>query len=144
MKYFVFGATYIIRLDGGEKIIESLTSLCEQDKIGAAVLNGLGAVGEAEIGWFDRDARDHRIVRITEPCEIVSLHGNVTLLDGRPYLHCHIALADKTFMVRGGHLREAVVSAACEITLTRFFDEIERKRDDRTGLVLLDLKPEGD
>jgi uncharacterized protein len=144
MKYFVLGATYIIRLDAGEKIVESLRSLCEQDKIGAGVLSGLGAVGEAELGWFDRDAKDYRTIRIEEPCEIVSLHGNVSLLDGRPFLHCHIALADKTFGVRGGHLREAVVSAACEIVLTRFFEDIGRRKDEKSGLYLLDLKPDGD
>jgi predicted DNA-binding protein with PD1-like motif len=144
MKYFVLGATYIIRLDAGEKIVESLRSLCEQDKIGAGVLSGLGAVGEAELGWFDRDAKDYRTIRIEEPCEIVSLHGNVSLLDGRPFLHCHIALADKTFGVRGGHLREAVVSAACEIVLTRFFEDIGRRKDEKSGLYLLGLKPDGD
>jgi predicted DNA-binding protein with PD1-like motif len=144
MKYLVFGPTYIIRLDGGEKIIQSLKFLCEQDRIGAGVLNGLGAVSEAELGWFDKDLKDYRTVRIQEPCEIVSLHGNISLLEGKPYLHCHIALGDKTFGVRGGHLREAVVSAACEVILTRFFDDIERKKDEATGLYRLDLKPEGD
>jgi predicted DNA-binding protein with PD1-like motif len=99
MKYFVFGPTYVIRLDAGEKIIESLRSLCEQDKITAGFLNGLGAVREAELGWFDGEAKDYRILRVQEPCEI---------------------------------------------TLTRFFDEIDRKKDAASGLYLLDLKPEGD
>jgi predicted DNA-binding protein with PD1-like motif len=144
MKYFVFGPTYFIRLDAGEKIIESLKSLCEKDRIGAGVLNGLGAVGEVELGWFDREAKDYRTIHIEEPGEIVSLYGNVTLLDGKPFLHCHIAVADRSFEVQGGHLREAVVSATCEITLTRFFDEIGRKKDPRTGRFLLDQKPEGD
>ena len=144
MKYFVLGATYLIRLDAGDKIIESLRSLCEQDKIGAGAFNGLGAVGEAELGWFDRDAKDYRAIRIEEPCEIASLHGNVTLLDGKPFIHCHAALSDRTFGVRGGHLREAVVSAACEIVLTTYCEEIGRKKDEATGLCLLDLKPEGD
>jgi predicted DNA-binding protein with PD1-like motif len=144
MKYFVFGPVYFIRLDAGEKIIASLRSLCEQDKITAGFLNGLGAVSEAELGWFDRDAKDYRVLRVQEPCEIISLYGNVSVFDGHPFLHCHIALGGRAFGVRGGHLREAVVSATCEITLTRFFDEIERKKDDETGLYLLDLKPDGD
>ncbi len=144
MRYFVFGPVYFIRLDAGEKIIESLGSLCEQDKITAGFLNGLGAVREAELGWFDGEAKEHRILRVQEPCEIISLYGNVSVLDGHPFLHCHIALGGRAFGVRGGHLREAVVSATCEITLTRFFDEIGRKKDDATGLFLLDLKPEGD
>jgi predicted DNA-binding protein with PD1-like motif len=144
MKYFVFGPIYVIRLDDGERIIDSLRALCEQDKIGAGVISGLGAVREAELGWFDRKAKDYCTVLIQEPCEIVSLHGNISLLDGKPFLHCHIALGDRSFGVRGGHLREAVVSAACEITLTRFFDEIGRRRDETTGACLLDLKPDGD
>ena len=144
MKYFVLGSTYVIRLDPGDKVMESLRSLCDQDQIGAGVLYGLGAVEQAELGWFDREAKDYRTTRIEGPCEIVSLHGNVSRLDGKPFLHCHIALADKTFGVRGGHLREAVVSATSEIVLTRFFEELERKKDERTGLYLLDLKPDGD
>jgi len=144
MKYFVFGQVYFIRLDAGEKIIESLRSLCEQDKITAGFFNGLGAVREAELGWFDGEVKDYRVLRVQEPCEIISLYGNVSVLDGRPFLHSHIALGGGAFGVRGGHLREAVVSATCEITLTRFFDEIGRKKDEATGLFLLDLKPEGD
>jgi predicted DNA-binding protein with PD1-like motif len=144
MKYFVFGPVYFIRLDPGEKIIESLKALCETDKIGAGILHGLGATSQAELGWFDREAREYRTLRVEEPCEIVSLYGNVSVLDGKPFLHCHIALGDKTFGIRGGHLREAVVSATCEITLTRFFDKVRRKRDDKTGLSLLQLDPEED
>ena len=144
MKYFVRGATYVIRLDEGDKVVESLKSLCERDNIGAGVLNGLGAVSEAELGWFDPEARAYRTTHITEPCEIVSLHGNVTRLDGQPFLHCHIALGDREFRVRGGHLREAIVSATAEIVLTRFSDEVGRKKEGPDGLYLLDLKPDGD
>ncbi len=45
MKYFVLGATYVIRLDAGEKIVETLKALCERDAIGGGFFNGLGAVG---------------------------------------------------------------------------------------------------
>jgi len=144
MKYFVLGPTYIIRLDRGDRIMESLRSLAALDQIGFAVLNGLGTVSEAEIGWFDREAGDYRTLRIDEACEIVSLHGTLTLLDGKPFPHCHIALGDREFQVRGGHLREAVVAETAEIVLTRYAEEIGRKKAGRKGPYLLDLKPEGD
>ena len=41
MKYFAFGPTHIIRLDAGEKIVETLMSLCKLDKIGAGVFDDL-------------------------------------------------------------------------------------------------------
>lgn len=141
MKYFVFGPTYVVRLDAGEKIVETLKALCERDAIGGAYFNGLGAVSEAEIGHFDPAANDYTSVRLSGPYEIVSLYGNVTKVDGRPFIHAHIALGDRTFAVRGGHLKEAVVSVTCEITMTRFRDDIGRTKDEATGFLRLALEP---
>jgi predicted DNA-binding protein with PD1-like motif len=144
MKYFVLGSSYIVRLDAGEKIVETMKALCERDGIGGGFFNGLGAVGEAEIGHFDPGTNDYAWIGLSGPYEIVSLYGNITTVDGRPFIHAHIALGDNTFAVRGGHLKEAVVSVTCEITLARFRDEIGRTRDERSGLWKLALEPGGD
>ncbi len=144
MKYFVLGSSYVVRLDAGEKIIETLRALCERDAIGSGFFQGLGAVNEAELGHFDPATGDFSWTKLAGPCEIVSLYGNITVVDGKPVIHAHASLGDKTFAVRGGHLREAVVSVTCEVTLTRFRDDIERKKDAATGLFLLDLKPGGE
>jgi predicted DNA-binding protein with PD1-like motif len=144
VRYFVLGANYVIRLDAGEKIVETLKALCERDGIGGGFFNGLGAVGEAEIGHFDPGTNDYSWVELSGPYEIVSLYGNITVADGKPFIHAHIALGDNTFAVRGGHLKEAVVSVTCEITLTRFRDDIGRRKDAATGLSLLALEPGGE
>jgi hypothetical protein len=141
VKYSVLGTNYVIRLDAGEKIIATLLSLCERDGIGSGFFHGLGAVGETELGHFDPSSNDYSWVKLSGSYEIVSLYGNITVVDGKPFIHAHAALGDETFAVRGGHLREAVVSVTCEITLTRFKDDIGRKKDEATGLFLLDLKP---
>ena len=141
MKYFVLGPTYVVRLDAGEKIVETLSALCERDAIGGGFFSGLGAVAEAEIGHFDPAAKDYAWIKLSGPREIVSLTGNITKVDGRPFIHAHIALGDNAFAVRGGHLREAVVSVTCEITLTRFMDDIGRTKDAATGFLKLALEP---
>ena len=141
MKYFVFGPHYIVRLDAGEKIVEALLALCERDGIGAGFFNGLGAVSGAEIGHFDPASNAYQWAALSGPYEIVSLYGNITKVDGKPFIHAHIALGDKTFTVRGGHLKEAVVSVTCEITLTRFRDDIGRTKDEATGFLRLFLEP---
>ena len=112
MRYSVLGTNYVIRLDAGEKVVESLLYLCEREGIGSGFFNGLGAAGEAEFGHFDPSSNDYY---------------------GKPFIHAHAALGDKTFAVRGGHLREAVVSVTCEVTLTRFRDDIGRKKDEAKG-----------
>lgn len=144
MKYFVLGSQYVVRLDAGERIVETLKALCERDAIGGGFFHGLGAVGGAEIGHFDPDANEYGWARLSGPYEIVSLYGNITTVDGRPFIHAHIALGDAAFAVRGGHLKEAVVSVTCEITLTRFRDEIGRTKDEGSGLWKLALEPGGD
>jgi predicted DNA-binding protein with PD1-like motif len=141
MTYFVLGSDYFVRLDAGEKIVETLKALCERDGIGAGFFQGLGAVGEAELGHFDPASNDYVWIKLRGPYEIVSLYGNITVIDGKPFIHAHIALGDNTFAVRGGHLKEAVVSMTCEVTLTRFRDDIGRKKDAKTGLWKLALEP---
>jgi len=140
MRYSVLGTNYVIRLDTGEKIVATLLALCERDRIGSGFFNGLGAVGAAELGHFDPATGGYSWTKLSGSYEIVSLYGNITVVDGRPFLHAHAALRDGEFNVRGGHLREAVVSVTCEVTLTRFKDDIGRKKDEATGLFLLDLK----
>ncbi len=144
MRYFVLGSTYVVRLDPGEKIVETLAALCERDAIGGGFFNGLGAVAEAEIGHFDPAGNAYSWTTLSGPREIISLYGNITRVDGRPFIHAHIALGDNAFAVRGGHLKEAVVSVTCELTLTRFRDDIRRTRDEATGFSKLALEPGGE
>lgn len=141
MRYFVLGPTYVVRLDAGEKIVETLKALCERDAIGGGFFIGLGGVSKAEIGHFDPVAKDYTWLKLTGPREIVSLTGNITKVNGRPFVHAHIALGDNAFAVRGGHLKEAVVSVTCEVTLTRFRDDIGRTKDEASGFLRLALEP---
>ena len=142
MKYFVFGSTYIIRLDAGEKIIETLQALCERDAIGGGYFSGIGSAGEAEIGWFDAAAKGYVWTEVPGPSEIVSLTGNITKADGRPFVHAHIALAGRDSSIKGGHLKEAVVAVTCELTLVAFKDDIARKRDETGGFLKIALEPD--
>ena len=142
MKYFVFGPAYIVRLDAGEKIVESLTALCERDAIGGGHFSGLGSAGEAEIGWFDQAAKAYAWTKVPGPSEIVSLTGNITTVDGRPFVHAHIALAGPDSAVKGGHLKEAVVALTCEITLVAFKDDIARRKDEASGFLKIALEPD--
>lgn len=54
-------------------------------------------------------------------------------------LHLHIVLGDEKFQAYGGHLKNAVVSATCEIAIFELDSKIKRKYDDEIGLNLLDI-----
>ena len=49
MEYRKFGSTYILRIDRGEEILESITALCRKEKIYLGSISGIGAVGEVTL-----------------------------------------------------------------------------------------------
>lgn len=141
MKYTVFGVNYVIRLDPGEGIKASLAALCARDAIGFGWFSGIGSVAGAEVGFYSEAGQAYDMRKFEGPREIVSLLGNVTVVDSRPFIHAHIALAGPDLTVVGGHLGEARVGTSCEIVLTRTQDVIGRKQDPAGGFERLDLKP---
>jgi predicted DNA-binding protein with PD1-like motif len=60
-------------------------------------------------------------------------------MDGKPYLHLHIVLADRTHKTFGGHLNAATVSATAEIIIHTAPGTIHRTFSDKIGLNLLDF-----
>ncbi|MBU0532464.1 DNA-binding protein [Candidatus Micrarchaeota archaeon] len=129
----------VLRLDEGEEIMEMLTRICKKENIENAIFSGIGATREIEIAHFDTKEKKYNS-KITEGMfEIVSLNGNVTLLDDEPLVHAHIIVANADFTSYGGHLVRAVISPTCEIAIIQFKTKIKREKDEKTGLNLLKL-----
>ncbi len=137
MTYLSTDKGYIIRLFRGEKIIESLTQFCEDQNIHSGLFHGIGAIENPELGYYHLDRKEYEFRTIEKMLEIVSLTGNVALVDGKPFLHIHTVVSDETFQTYGGHLKEGIVGATCEIYLTDFEIDIKREFDEKTGLKLL-------
>ncbi len=77
---------------------------------------------------------------LDSPQEIASCVGNISVKDGRPFVHAHAVLADKNGNTKAGHLLEGVVFAA-EVHLRELKGaKLERKYDKVTGLSLWDIE----
>ena len=139
MKYQKMDSIYIIRLERGEKIIERLLEFCEKEKIKAGYFNGLGAVNEIELGHFDLTTKKYTLLNLSGQFEIASLHGNISTFENKSYIHAHITVGDKKFNSSSGHLKEATISATCEIFLVKVEGQLRRKKDKETELNLLDI-----
>ncbi len=137
MRSFKLGAgrTYLLRLDYGKDLLEQLEEFLKAENIGAAYISGIGAVKSAEIGYYDQKTRKYVKKELKEPLEILSLSGNASLRDGKPFLHLHVVLGLNE-KIYGGHLFRAEVFA-CEIFLAELEGEVpERGFDQQTGLYL--------
>jgi uncharacterized protein len=117
MTWKKLGSATVLRFERGERIVAALTAFCREAGLGAAQLDGLGTCRNAELGFYSIETGAYAYRTIAEDCEIASLVGNVSRLDGAPRVHIHIVLADSGFRAWGGHLKEAEVLAACEIVL---------------------------
>jgi len=125
----------VIRLDEDDEIIESLCAICKKEKIQSALVSGIGALKKAEIGHYNNEKMYDR-EKIEGSLEIISLSGNMALLDAQPSIHVHVALGLKNFSVVGGHLFKGKVGPTCEITLIPLGIRIKRKPDEETKLNL--------
>lgn len=127
------------RLHRGDDLLLSIRTLCEREKIDAAVvLSAVGCVSRAVL----RDAGGVNLRSVDEPCEIVSLNGTTS----RTRCHLHLALSREDLSVIGGHMMPGcIVNTTCELVLgvlehMRF----DVEQDAQTGydeLIFTELKP---
>lgn len=138
MEYQLKGGYYFVRIDRGEEIVAGITALCEKEGISAGLITGIGAVNHVQMGLFRTAEKRYISKEFTGDFEIVSLTGNITQMDGKPYLHLHIAVADESLAVKGGHLNKAVVSATGELVIVPADDSsVGRAFSEDIGLNLL-------
>lgn len=130
---------YLVRLMRGEEIIASLTELAEKERIQSGFLFGLGAVANPKLGYFDLKTKEYQSETFEGEFEIVNLTGNISQLEGKPFIHAHLTISDQECKAFGGHLFSAQVHATGEIAIIDFALPIARKLDQEIGLKLLDL-----
>lgn len=140
MEYRKIGQIYVLRLEIGEEIITQLKELCTQQQIGAGKVCGIGVVRSAVISYFDLPSGEYLHRKLSGNMEITSLMGNISSMEGEPYPHLHVTLADKDFQLMGGHLTAGEIGVTGELIVESFAEIIERKINQESGLNLLALQ----
>lgn len=129
--------SYVISIGRGEEIIKALLDFCEKNKIKLGYFSGIGAVNRVELAHYSVETKKYSSKIINEPLEILNLAGNISSMGGKCYIHAHITLSDEKMNAIGGHLKSAVVSAACEVFLTALGSKAEREYSKEIGLNML-------
>ena len=137
MKHEQLGNAFVLLLSTGEMVIESITAFCRENKITAAHFTAIGAVSEAELGFYNLATKEYTWKKAEAELEIDNITGNVAVFENEPLVHAHATVSDNEMHSFGGHLKEAVVGASCEIFLTPLQGKLERKYDEKTGLKLI-------
>ena len=134
MEYRKFKDTIIVRFNRNEEIIEQLMNLIKKENIKLGMVNALGATNKFTVGVYSVEEKKYYSKEYTGAYEIVSLHGNISTMNGEPYLHLHMSCAGEDGITVGGHLNSCIISATCEMFITLIDGSVDRIKDTETGL----------
>ena len=133
MKFRKIPGGYLIRLEKGEEAIETLTGFVLSRKIPCGLIQGIGAVQDVELGYFDIKAKKYRRKKIRRTVEVVGLQGNISYIDKKPFVHTHIAIAGPDQKLMGGHFFRGTVAVTLEIHLQVINRRLNRFHDPEMG-----------
>ena len=140
MEYKRYGDKIVLRLYKSEEVITSLKSVAEKEGVTAASVVGIGATDNFTVGVFDLNKKDYERFSYSGNHEINAIAGNLTVVDGKPYVHAHITCTGSGGKVVGGHVFECFISLTCELVISLVDGEITRKFDPSVGVNVLSFR----
>jgi hypothetical protein len=125
------------RLPHGKDLLTTLENFCREEVIQMGSFFLIGAVSKATFGAYDQDKQEYVSYTRQEPLEIIQCSGNVSMKDGKPFVHAHILFGDELGNTFGGHLFSDTILFAGEIDFMEVKGiPLAREFDAETGLAL--------
>lgn len=138
MQIFENSSGTVFVFERGKEVITSLTSYAKDNSLNTAwLMSGLGGSSKAVISWYDPKTREYVDQTLTEPLEIISLSGNLSMVDGEPFWHVHGTLGRRDYSTVSGHIKSLTIGLTGELLITPLETPMTRRYDDATGLKLL-------
>jgi uncharacterized protein len=131
--------SWVVVFDKGEDALTGLGELAADNGLSAASLTGVGAFASATIGYFERDLKDYLRILVDQQVEVLSMIGDIALVDEVPAVHCHVVLGCRDGSTRGGHLLRCDVWPTLEMVITEYPASLRKRIDPESGLALIDL-----
>ncbi len=139
MNYKKIDDKIFISIDKGELVNQKLLEVAQKENLNSGWINGLGAISNIEIGYWDIEKKVYVKQKFDNHYELLSLIGNVSLVDNEPFIHTHISFSDTDFKVFGGHLFDTKVIAAAEFCIFTSDYYLHRKLNCDIGLSLWNI-----
>jgi len=141
MRYKLVSATpktFVLIFNTGDEILSELKRFASEQKLAGSSFKAIGALSRATVGWFDwRTKKYETSADLNEQVELLSLIGDVAVIDGKPQVHAHMVVGRRDGTAHGGHLQAAIVRPTCELVLTENPVHLRKQIDPETGLALI-------
>lgn len=119
----------LVRLDHGADLMVQIPEIAVDEGIQTGAFSVIGALIQAEIAFYDTHLVEYN-------AELISCTGNVSIREGKPFVHAHVVLADSDGKTTGGHLLHGKIFAAELFLIELLGKPMVRENDQTTGLYL--------
>ncbi len=133
---------FLLRIEAGEKLPAALVEFCETQGIRAATAEGLGALSDVELGFYDVERKEYNRTTLSGSWELLNLWADIAEYEGTLFAHTHVVLSGPDFVARGGHLFDGTVSVTGEIRVWPIAGPLRRRMHPDFKLHFLDLSAE--
>lgn len=117
--------------DENADLLNQLNQFCKENNIRSGMVSAIGAIKNLEVIAFNKT------ISYEGPLEIIACNGNVSIKNGEPHCHLHIAASDKSGKCFGGCLLQGTKIFVLEFVIYSFEgEEIIRGIDEKTKLSL--------
>jgi uncharacterized protein len=131
------GRTFIGRLPTDTDLVEEIQQFCADAGVQAAWVSAVGAVRRAAYAYYNQTTLQYKEMSSPRHHEIAGFVGNISVRDGRPFLHAHATFADINGECVAGHLVKGCVVWVAEVEIRELRGvELVRQHDELTGLAL--------
>lgn len=131
------GRAFVGSLAHGGDLVEEIERFCAARDVRAAWVSAVGAVQRASYAFYNQEARRYEEMVSETHHEMAGFAGNISMRDGRPFLHAHASFGDRSGGTVTGHLLPGCVVWVAEVTIREMTGvELERIPDEVTGLAL--------
>jgi len=130
-KTYLTGRTYIFKINKGKDLLEQLSDFCHDNQIKCGILSGIGSLENATLAYFDQAKKKYEKIVVAKETEILSLTGNISIMDNRSNVHAHIVLAQKDGTIVGGHLAVGSKVYLAEVYIQELVGEPKVRKQDK-------------
>lgn len=131
--------TFAIVFDKNDEVMKQLVEFANSNRFADAQLTAIGAFSELKLGFFDRQQKAYKTIRVNEQVEVLSFSGNIVQKDGKPTLHAHVVVGKSDGTAHGGHFLEGRVWPTLEMIVSEMPAHLRRSHDEESGLALINL-----
>ena len=131
--------TFALVLDTGDEPVSSIEQWAAGESVSAASITAIGAFEGVVLGYFEWEEKRYLEIPMDEQVEVVSLLGDIALIDGHPKLHAHVVVGARDGSAWAGHLMSGRVRPTLEVVVVESPTYLRRVEDAESGLPLISV-----